>query len=207
MRPSGTKLYTRPARAEPSPWQGASSGSPLPPRAVSELGSGTLPLAGLGHVSGGPTVWWRGCPASVCERHQDASEPRGCVVPFKGAAGVMLSQHQALIYGSASTPPHTHARTLGSMAVCTLSHEMTSKCVRPVRCPASSANSREQTQTVKELALGQLALLFEAGASPTSPWPHTQSPGRRHPSVQAGRWPHWVTASRLALQALQWPSA
>ena len=39
--------------------------------------------------------------------HQDASEPRGCVVPFKGAAGTMLSQHQALIYGSVS--PHTHA--------------------------------------------------------------------------------------------------
>lgn len=50
--------------------------------------------------------------ARVCDRHQDASEPQGCVVPFKGAAGVMLSQHQALIYGSASTPPpptHTHA--------------------------------------------------------------------------------------------------
>lgn len=148
--------------------------------------------------------------ARVCDRHQDASEPQGCVVPFKGAAGVMLSQHQALIYGSASTPPrhtHTHTCTLGSMAVCTLSHEMTSKCVRPVRCRAGSANSREQTQTVKELALGQLALLFEAGASPTSPWPHTQSLGRWHPSVQAGWWPHWVTASRLALQASPWPSA
>lgn len=67
------------------------------------------------------------------------------------------------------------------MAVCTLSHEIMSKCVRPVRCPASSANSREQTQTVKELALGQLALLFEAGASAPNLWPHTQSLGRRHP--------------------------
>ena len=52
------------------------------------------------------------------------------------------------------------------MAVCTLFHEITSKCVRPVQCPASSANSREQTQTVKELALGQLALLFGRGLRP-----------------------------------------
>lgn len=69
-------------------------------------------------MSGGPTVWWRGCPASVCERHQDASEPRGCVVPFKGAAGVMLSQHQALIYGSASTPPHTHTHAHSGVYGC-----------------------------------------------------------------------------------------
>ena len=36
-----------------------------------------LLLAGLSHVSRGRAVWWRWCPESLCERHQDASEPGG----------------------------------------------------------------------------------------------------------------------------------
>lgn len=97
----------------------------------------------------------------------------------------MLSQHQALIYGSATHPPTPSCTRAPwalwlSVPLPTKRHRSMS---RPIPCLASSANSGEQTQTVKELALGQLALLFKAGACPLPGTSHTV-PGEAAPAAR-----------------------
>lgn len=79
---------------------------------------------------------------------QDASEPKAVLSPSKIAAGVMLSQHQALIYGSASAPfAHTHALWGLWLYLHPFPHRRHPEVSGPSTVRAGSLlNSREQTQ-------------------------------------------------------------